>query len=142
MGNQFLLKLRQMFKALVVLSIILVATNALPVLKLDSGMFGTQTHYGNPMSGCLSDEIAARIQGVNGDACFPQASNNVCPTDVPAGTTATPMAVIQDQSGNRYCGLICSGIATGTCPSGAQCASAAGYRLLTSGAGVGLCMYS
>merc|ERR1711976_345626 len=105
----------------------------LPILHLDTAVFANQTHYGNPQNGCLSDEIAARLSGVNGDACFPQATNNSCPTDVPSGTTASPMAVIQDQSGNRYCGLICSGIATGNCPSGSTCQSVSG---------AGICMYS
>merc|ERR1712087_1097699 len=133
-----------MFKALVTLMVVLAVVSAeTPVFTLVPNMFQARSHYGNPMpSGCLSDEIAARIQGANGDACFPRATNNRCPTDLPSGTTATPMAVIQDQTGARYCGLICSGVATGTCPSGASCVAASGYRLLTSGAGVGLCMYS
>merc|ERR1712014_28017 len=92
---------------------------------------------------CLSDEIAARIQGANGDACFPRANNGVCPTDVPTGTTASPMAVIQDQTGSRYCGLICSGIATGTCPQGASCMSPSSVsRMLNLQATVGLCLYN
>merc|ERR1712170_274519 len=68
-------------------------------------------------------EMAGEIQGANGVGCFPKAQGYNCPTDVPEGTTAQPMPVIQDQSGDLLCGLVCAGPATGNCASGATCVS-------------------
>merc|ERR1712187_1038166 len=130
-----------MFKALVSFALIVAVVSCnRPVFTLVDDVFQSRTHYGNPMPmGCLSDEIAARIQGANGDACFPRASTHGCPTDLPTGTTASPMPVIQDQTGARYCGLICSGIATGNCPQGASCQSPGSLgRMLNLQATVGL----
>merc|ERR1711967_139803 len=125
-----------------VLVLLLVAYASSRTLFLTPTAFQAMSHYGNPTSGCRSDEIAAKIQGANGDACFPRASNNTCPTDVPQGTTASPMPVIQDQQGDRYCGLVCSGVATGTCPQGAKCLSPSSLSYgLNLQAMVGICLY-
>ena len=32
----------------------------------------TSTHYGDPAAGCMTDEVAIQIQGVNGDFCSPK----------------------------------------------------------------------
>merc|ERR1712039_1087919 len=93
------------------------------------------THYGNPTGGCMSDEQAGKIQGLQGDACLPKCTGILkesCPTDYPAGDTAQGKCVLKDTSGDKFCALICSGIATGTCPTGASCETIQG---------VGLCMY-
>jgi C1A family cysteine protease len=54
---------------------------------------------------CASDEVEGRIG--SGLACLPQCQNGGCPKDVPKGVTAEPMCALQDQSGGKYCGLIC-----------------------------------
>jgi hypothetical protein len=103
-----------------------------------------QHHYGDPSKGCLSDELPGQIQGVSGyDVCMPRTnSSGVCSSDLPVNTTATPYPAAQDAQGNKYCVLMCSGIATGTCPSGAKCVSPStaipGINFQQS---VGLCMY-
>merc|ERR1711977_194267 len=91
------------------------------------------THYGNPTGGCQSDEIAAQVTGISGAACFPACdASGGCPSDVPSGVTATPFCVLQTGDGSQYCTLICSGIFTGDCDTGATCESLSG---------IGLCMY-
>ena len=47
-------------------------------LKLSVVLNATQTHYGNPSKGCLSDEIAVRIEGVSGDMCAPSCAEVGC----------------------------------------------------------------
>ena len=70
------------------------------------------THYGDPLSGaCMSDEQNITITGVAGSVCSPAATGILkqkCPTDTPAGCTITPAAILQDQSGDKYCALECS----------------------------------
>jgi hypothetical protein len=103
-----------------------------------------QHHYGDPAKGCLGDELSGQIQGVSGyDVCMPRTnSSGVCSSDLPVGATATPYPAAQDAQGNKYCVLMCAGIATGKCPSGARCVSPStaieGINLQQS---VGLCMY-
>ncbi len=90
------------------------------------------THYEAPP--CASDEIQASLQGLTGSACFPKCdASGSCTTDVPTGTTAAPTCAIQDQSGNKYCGLICK--TTDECPTSATCEQ-------VPSAGVGICMYA
>merc|ERR1712110_689270 len=100
-------------------------------------VFTNPTHYGNPTGGCMDDETEAKIQGLKGDTCVPKCTGGVfkktCPTDVPAGTTATPECVLKDTKDDHYCVLICSGAATGDCPTGASCETIQGE---------GVCMYS
>ena len=70
------------------------------------------THYGDPLAGaCMSDEQNITITGVAGSVCSPAATGVLkqkCPTDTPAGCTITPAAILQDQSGDKYCALECS----------------------------------
>merc|ERR1712159_343162 len=92
------------------------------------------THYGDPSGGCMSDEVSAQIQGIEGDACIPKCtSSGGCPTDVPEGTTAAPTCAIQDASGDKYCALFCKGLSSGKCPESAKCES---IQVV-----YGLCMY-
>ena len=66
------------------------------------------THYGNPSSGCESDEQAVRVQGLSGDFCSPKCdSTGSCPSDVPKGDTATPECALRTTTGDKYCALIC-----------------------------------
>merc|ERR1712187_420709 len=68
---------------------------------------------------CQSDEMAAQIQGADGEICAPHCDSTACPTDVPPGTTAKPQCALQDSSsGKKYCALLCF---LGGCPTGAKC---------------------
>ena len=53
------------------------------------------THYGDPTKGCLSDERPSIDN--EGAWCMPLADDPqyICPKDLPAGTTATPVADIE-----------------------------------------------
>jgi len=73
------------------------------------------SHYEDPSAGCLSDEKAIRIQGVAGAVCSPQCSGTSCPTDVPAGVTATPQCMLKTTTGQQYCALKCSRFGRNTC---------------------------
>merc|ERR1712060_830664 len=73
-------------------------------------------HYEKPP--CQSDEMAAQVQGTNGEVCAPHCDTGACPTDVPPGTTAKPQCALQDTSGKKYCALTCF---LGGCPTGAKC---------------------
>ena len=67
------------------------------------------THYGNPSTGCESDEVAVRVSGLSGDFCSPKCdSQGTCPSDVPEGDKATPECALRTTTGDKYCGLICS----------------------------------
>ena len=66
------------------------------------------THYGNPSTGCESDEQAVRVQGLAGDFCSPKCSSSgSCPSDVPSGETASPECALRTTTGDKYCALIC-----------------------------------
>jgi len=67
-----------------------------------------QTHYGDPASGCMSDEQAVKVQGLTGSFCAPDCKSAACPTDVPAGVTAKPQCALQSPTGDKKCALICS----------------------------------
>lgn len=75
-------------------------------------------HYEKPP--CQSDEMDARVQGVNGAVCAPRCDSSRCPSDVPPGTTAQPQCALLDSAtGSKYCALICT--SDSSCPSGATC---------------------
>ena len=65
-----------------------------------------QTHYG--CAPCMSDEVSIQIQGVTGPVCVPKCTGTTCPTDKPAGASATPQCALQSSTGDKYCALICS----------------------------------
>jgi len=65
------------------------------------------THYGDPKTGCETDEEAVRVQGLQGDFCSPKCTSAGCPKDVPAGDTATPTCALHTTTGDKYCALIC-----------------------------------
>merc|ERR1712232_153896 len=83
------------------------------------------THYEDPKGGCRSDEVDITIQGVQGAACVPKCTLGIfCPSDVPAGVTATPTCALQDSSsGDKYCALICSPGNDAQCGTNASCKS-------------------
>jgi hypothetical protein len=82
-----------------------------------------QAHYGDPctLPGCLADEHAAVFTGVTGAICAPPCEfGAACPTDVPAGVTATPTC-----SKSSVCVLVCSPptFYNTQCADGASCRS-------------------
>jgi len=101
------------------------------------------THYEDPSGGCRSDEVEVTIQKVTGDFCAPKCGLfKPCPTDVPAGVTATPQCALQDAaSGKKYCALICSPTAfiADQKAADAQCGEKASCKSVQMG--VGLCTY-
>merc|ERR1711988_1061333 len=106
------------------------------VTKLSAGVGANPTHYGDPKTGCESDEQAVQVQGLSGDFCSPPCSSGSCPTDVPQGDTATPTCALQTTGGDRYCALICtpsvfpSNGANGECGTG-TCQSIQGTGICT-----------
>jgi C1A family cysteine protease len=75
------------------------------------------SHYEKPP--CQSDEVDAKITGVDGSVCAPKCTTSACPTDVPSGTRDKPSCCLQDKaSGEKYCALTCF---IGGCPPGASC---------------------
>jgi hypothetical protein len=96
------------------------------------------SHYGDPNTGCESDEKAVSITGVSGSVCTPSCSTGACPTDVPAGVTATPTCALQDPQGNKYCVLICSPSELGDNSIDTQCGENASCKSIQ---GMGVCTY-
>ena len=102
------------------------------------------THYGDPASGCESDEVSIQITGVKGDACVPKCTTSACPTDKPAGVTATPQCALQSSTGDKYCALICSPSAEALSfpafkkAADAQCGTNASCKAIQT---VGICTY-
>jgi hypothetical protein len=104
----------------------------LPVLTF---FLALSSHYGNPFEdGCLDDEIAVQVQGIDGAMCTPECGESFeCPTDVPEGVTAVPTCALQSPDGEKYCALLCSPRQEGQCGEG-SCQRAA--------PGTGICTYS
>jgi hypothetical protein len=66
-----------------------------------------QTHYGNPATGCLSDEVENNVVGVPGGWCGTGCSSGACPQDKPVTVTANPQCLSM-QGGGGVCGLVCA----------------------------------
>merc|ERR1712072_218452 len=100
-------------------------------------------HYGDPKTGCESDEQAVQVQGVAGDFCSPKCSGTSCPSDKPSSASANPMCALQTTSGDKYCALICSPsavaldfapfkkVADAQCGTNASCESISGVGICT-----------
>merc|ERR1712187_470834 len=89
------------------------------------------THYGDPKTGCESDEQAVRVQGIQGDFCSPPCSTSgSCPKDEPSGDTATPTCALKTTTGGKYCALICS--------KDSDCGTGSCQKIM----GTGLCTYA
>ena len=92
------------------------------VLTVQVAVATNPTHYGNPSTGCESDEQAVRVQGLSGDFCSPKCdTQGSCPSDVPKGDTATPECALRTTTGDKYCALICQ--------SDSDCGSLAASRM-------------
>jgi len=97
------------------------------------------THYGNPATGCESDEQAVQVQGVSGDFCSPPCTSaGVCPTDEPAGDTATPQCALQTTTGGKYCALICTPSALSSNGANGECGTGTCQGIQ----GTGICTYA
>lgn len=57
---------------------------------------------------CQPNEVNITIQGVPGSICTPPCENGACPMTPCSGILAKPQCALQDQSGNKYCALLCS----------------------------------
>merc|ERR1712193_226705 len=110
-----------------------------PALDLLSVEIGTNpTHYGDPKTGCESDEKAVQVQGVSGDFCSPPCTNAACPTDKPQGDTATPTCALQTPTGAKYCALICTPSAFASNGANGECGTGTCQAIQ----GAGLCTYA
>ena len=59
-------------------------------------------------AGCQMDERNVTITGITGSFCAPKCgTTGACPTDTCDGTVASPQCILQDQSGDKYCALVC-----------------------------------
>merc|ERR1711937_227455 len=96
------------------------------------------THYGDPKTGCESDEKAVQVQGVSGDFCSPPCSSGSCPTDVPSGDTAKPQCALQTPTGAKYCALICTPSAFASNGANGECGTGTCQAIQ----GAGLCTYA
>jgi hypothetical protein len=81
---------------------------------------GNNPHYEKPP--CQADEAQARVIGTGGVLCAPACDGTTCPSDVPDGVTAQPMCALSDQSGNKYCALLCGSDDECDSEGGASCA--------------------
>merc|ERR1712232_840988 len=89
------------------------------------------THYGDPKTGCESDEQAVQVQGIKGDFCSPPCSSSgTCPSDVPSGDAAKPQCALKTTTGGKYCALICS--------QDSDCGTGSCQKIM----GTGLCTYA
>ena len=136
--------------ALLVLLIATVA--AVENVRLDSRMLNLQQsyHYEDPFYSthkphCTgAQEKIVTYAGLDDYyACMPASFGDFrkkagqCYQDFPVGTTATPMGIFYDEEGTQRCALVCSGIATGFCPHGAECMIIPGVAQ----AQVGVCLF-
>merc|ERR1711990_243053 len=115
MGNRATSNMFRLTFALALVAAVAFAAPSTMTMTINTEWLNTMansSHYEDPKpSGCLSDEVAIQIQGVSGDFCTPKCTGILktkCPTDVPTGVTAKPQCALKDQSGNKYCALICS----------------------------------
>jgi hypothetical protein len=89
-------------------------------------------HYEKPP--CGADEAQAQLTGSSGVLCAPKCdASGSCPTDFPSGVTASPLCALQDQSGNKYCALMCTSDSQCDTAGGSTCAMVAGSQ--------GVCVY-
>jgi hypothetical protein len=87
-----------------------------------SSDFMNKFHYGDPRTGCMTDEVPIKIQGVRGGVCTAHCSqvDGSCPQDKPDGAVALPRCVLENRAtGEKFCALMCS--AGMSCGEGASC---------------------
>ena len=85
---------------------------------------------------CQPGEVNVTVSGVPGAFCAPKClPSGGCPTDTCPLTVDKPQCVLQDQSGDKYCALLCTPGGSGT-----QC-SHDEHMTCSPISGVGLCTY-
>ena len=96
------------------------------------------THFNDPHSGCLPDEIINVVPTIDGSFCSPPCGNDNtwCPADVPTGVTARPTCMVTDPISvsdfpGRHCALHCT--------SDADCGMGVCSTLY--GVGNGMCLF-
>merc|ERR1719313_782687 len=79
--------------------------HTLAAAPLASGATDNQYHYGDPDTGCQSDEQPTSPPGITGDFCSKQCdpNDNSCPDDQPPGTSAQPSCALHTPTGEQYC---------------------------------------
>ena len=100
-----------------------------------------KTHYGDPSTGCMSDEQVVQITGVKGAFCAPDCAAAACPADVPAGSTAQPQCALAGSTGSdKKCALVCAASADEASlrAGDAQCGAGASCKAIQS---TGICTY-
>ena len=103
-----------------------------PVIAKSEEAAPANGHYEKPP--CGSDEAQAQLTGSSGVLCAPKCGLlGTCPKDFPAGVTATPKCALQDQSGGKYCALLCT--------SDSQCDTAGGSTCSMVQGSTGVCTY-
>merc|ERR1712070_1045165 len=76
-------------------------------------------HFEDSRCGCRSDELAMSITNTAGSFCSPECKLDIyCPRDTPAGVTAKPQCVLEDNH-KKYCALMCTSDAS--CGSNGSC---------------------
>ena len=135
--------------AIALLALLAVTAYATPAVKVDllpgleNALLGNikakaTCEYEDPFKtdSCQTGEANVTISGVPGAFCAPKCTaSGGCPTDTCPLTVAKPQCVLQDQSGDKYCALLCT-----PGGSGAQC-SHDEHMVCTAISGVGLCTY-
>jgi len=111
-----------------------------PKANLTSSTMTKKYHYGDPASGCKSDEIGGSLTGLeNYQACYPKCLQyNDCPTDLPGGAVAGPgngnayglcLLNAPKPEYSKHCMLMCKGVfGEGTCPAPSVCVDIPGYE--------------
>jgi len=92
-------------------------------------------HWENPADHpqCDAGDVPIQITGLAGKMCTPKCKFGIICPDAPSGWSAQSQCALKDQSGDKYCALICT-------PGGAaeQCGAATCESIQN----VGICMYA
>lgn len=126
-----------MFRTIVLASAVAVSLAAWSAEKIEvfaeTAASEEGSHYANPFTGgCRDDELAIKVEGVDGAACSPLCDTMTCPSDVPEGVTATPFCALDAPDGKR-CALLCD-----PQDEAKQCGSGACRSI----SGIGVCTFS
>lgn len=91
----------------------------------------TSEHYGDPKAGCPTGDASIQITGVTGDFCSPKCVLSfICPA-VPANLSGTAQCALTDQSGDKYCALMCDTAGENCGDAGMTCKSIQGTGVCT-----------
>jgi hypothetical protein len=112
---------------------------AVQEVELMPKLAANPTHYGDPKTGCESDEQAVQVMGLSGDFCSPKCdTSGSCPSDLPSGDSATPTCALQTPTGGKYCALVCTPSDSSKNGTDGEC----GTGTCQSIQGTGICTYA